>query len=192
MLPSSYAISYDVDDAAITEITGFSNVYTQDYYQAQILLPKIYQNTVATATITPSTVAAGEVDATINAANLPSTHTFTNGIASPNNSLIIGGTSNANQRANIVTQITVDQDWLYAIAATTEGTARTPVARQNLIVEPYEITFNSGYGKYPWAINVATNTTGSNRTGTVVVEKFNTRVTGSLVCLLYTSDAADE
>ena len=181
MLPSSYAISYDVDDAAITEITGFSNAYTQDYYQAQILLPKIYQNTVATATITPSTVAAGEVDATINAANLPSTHTFTNGIASPNNSLIIGDTSNANQRANIVTQITVDQDWLYAIAAITEGTARTPVARQNLIVEPYEITFNSGYGKYPWAINVATNTTGSNRTGTVLVEKFNTRVTGSLV-----------
>tara|TARA_B000000532_G_scaffold93830_1_gene75230 strand:- start:36 stop:863 length:828 start_codon:yes stop_codon:yes gene_type:complete len=165
MLPSSFSISYNVEDTIITEITGFATAYTQDYYQAQIILPKIYENTTATATITGS----GEVTAAMG--TIASSHTFS---ASGNSNLVIGDV--ASEKANIVIKATPNQNWIYLAAATTQGTAVTPTSSNVIIVDPDDINIYGG--NYPFTINVADNTTGSSRTGTVVIEKYNTRVTG--------------
>ena len=45
-----------------------------------------------------------------------------------------------------------------------------------LLVDPDDITIYGG--NYPFTINVANNTSGSSRSATVVIEKYNTRVTG--------------
>ena len=165
MLPSSYAITYNVVDTAISEITTFTTSYTQDYYEAQIVLPKIYENTTATATITGS----GEVTAAMG--SIASSHTFS---ASGNNNLVIGDV--ASEKANIVVQATPNQDWIYLAAATAQGVAVNPTASQAVIIDPDNINIYGG--NYPFTINVADNTTGSSRTGTVVIQKLNTRVTG--------------
>ena len=165
MLPSSFSISYNVEDTIITEITGFATAYTQDYYQAQIILPKIYENTTATATITGS----GEVTAAMG--TIASSHTFS---ASGNSNLVIGDV--ASEKANIVIKATPNQNWIYLAAATTQGTAVTPTSSNVVIVDPDDINIYGG--NYPFTINVADNTTGSSRTGTVIIEKYNNRVTG--------------
>ena len=165
MLPSSYAITYNVVDTAISEITTFATSYTQDYYEAQIVLPKIYENTTATATITGS----GEVTAAMG--SIASSHTFS---ASGNSNLVIGDV--ASEKANIVIQATPNQDWIYLAAATAQGVAVNPTASQAVIIDPDNINIYGG--NYPFTINVADNTTGSSRTGTVVIQKSNTRVTG--------------
>ena len=165
MLPSSYAVTYNVVDSTITEITSFPTAYTQDYYQTQIVLPKIYENTTATATITGS----GEVTAAMG--SIASSHTFS---ASGNSNLVIGDV--ASEKANIVIRATPNQNWIYLAAATTQGTAVTPTTSAVIIVDPDDINIYGG--SYPFTINVADNTTGSSRTGTVVIEKYNTRVTG--------------
>mgnify|MGYP001158423921 CR=1 FL=1 len=165
MLPSSFAISYNVENTAINEITGFTAAYTQDYYQAQIILPKIYENTTATATITGS----GEVTAAMG--TIASSHTFS---ASGNSNLVIGDV--ASEKANIVVKVTPNQNWIYLATATTQGTAVNPTSSASLLVDPDDINIYGG--NYPFTINVADNTTGSSRTGTVVIEKYNTRVTG--------------
>tara|TARA_R100001510_G_scaffold23489_1_gene20645 strand:- start:639 stop:5048 length:4410 start_codon:yes stop_codon:yes gene_type:complete len=166
MLPSSFAVSYNVEDTTITEITGFTTAYTQDYYQAQIILPKIYENTTATATIT----GAGEVTAAMG--SITSSHTFNNTATNPN--LVIGDV--ASEKANIVVKVTPNQNWIYLAAATIQGTAINPTTSGVVIVDPDDINIYGG--NYPFTINVAANTTGSQRTGTVVVEKYNARVTG--------------
>ena len=165
MLPSSFSVSYNVEDTIITEITGFATAYTQDYYQAQIILPKIYENTTATATIT----GGGEVTAAMG--TIASSHTFS---ASGNSNLVIGDV--ASEKANIVIKATPNQNWIYLAAATTQGTAITPTSSNVVIVDPDDINIYGG--NYPFTINVADNTTGSSRTGTVLIEKYNTRVTG--------------
>ncbi len=165
MLPSSYAVTYNVVDTAISEITTFTTSYTQDYYEAQIVLPKIYENTTATATITGS----GEVTAAMG--SIASSHTFS---ASGNSNLVIGDV--ASEKANIVVQATPNQDWIYLAAATAQGVAVNPTASQAVIIDPDNINIYGG--NYPFTINVADNTTGSSRTGTVVIQKSNTRVTG--------------
>ena len=165
MLPSSYAVTYNVVDTAITETITFAASYTQDYYETQIVLPKIYENTTATATITGS----GEVTAAMG--SVASSHTFS---ASGNSNLVIGDV--ASEKANIVVQATPNQDWIYLAAATAQGVAINPTASQAVIVDPDNINIYGG--NYPFTINVADNTTGSSRTGTVVIQKSNTRVTG--------------
>ena len=165
MLPSSYAITYNVVDTAVSEITTFTTSYTQDYYEAQIVLPKIYENTTATATIT----GGGEVTAAMG--SIASSHTFS---ASGNSNLVIGDV--ASEKANIVIQATPNQDWIYLAAATAQGVAVNPTASQAVIIDPDNINIYGG--NYPFTINVADNTTGSSRTGTVVIQKSNTRVTG--------------
>ena len=165
MLPSSYAITYNVVDTAISEIATFTTSYTQDYYEAQIVLPKIYENTTATATITGS----GEVTAAMG--SIASSHTFS---ANGNSNLVIGDV--ASEKANIVVQATPNQDWIYLAAATVQGVAVNPTASQAVIIDPDNINIYGG--NYPFTINVADNTTGSSRTGTVVIQKLNTRVTG--------------
>ena len=165
MLPSSFTISYNVENTTINEITGFTAAYTQDYYQAQIILPKIYENTTATATIT----GGGEVTAAMG--TIVSSHTFS---ASGNSNLVIGDV--ASEKANIVVKVTPNQNWIYLATATTQGTAINPTSSASLLVDPDDINIYGG--NYPFTINVADNTTGSSRTGTVVVEKYNTRVTG--------------
>ena len=165
MLPTSYAVTYNVVDTAITETITFATSYTQDYYEAQIVLPKIYENTTATATITGS----GEVTAAMG--SIASSHTFS---ASGNSNLVIGDV--ASEKANIVVQATPNQDWIYLAAATAQGVAINPTASQAVIIDPDNINIYGG--NYPFTINVADNTTGSSRTGTVVIQKSNTRVTG--------------
>ena len=174
MLPSSYAIAYNTEDTTITEITTFTSAYTQDYYQASIVLPKIYENTTATATITGS----GEVTAAMGTIS-PTTYSFTNGISSPNANVVIGDVSS--EKANIVIKVIPTDtgdgaDWIYLAAATTQGTAVNPISSAVLLVDPDDITIYGG--NYPFTINVANNTSGSLRSGTVVIEKYNTRVTG--------------
>ena len=174
MLPSSYAVAYNTEDTAITEITTFTSAYTQDYYQASIVLPKIYENTTATATITGS----GEVTAAMGTIS-PTTYSFTNGISSPNANVVIGDVSS--EKANIVIKVIPTDtgdgaDWLYLAAATTQGTAVDPTSSAVLLVDPDDITIYGG--NYPFTINVANNTSGSLRSAAVVIEKYNTRVTG--------------
>ena len=174
MLPSSYAVAYNTEDTAITEITTFTSAYTQDYYQASIVLPKIYENTTATATITGS----GEVTAAMGTIS-PTTYSFTNGISSPNANVVIGDVSS--EKANIVIKVIPTDtgdgvDWIYLAAATTQGAAINPTSSAVLLVDPDDITIYGG--NYPFTINVANNTSGSSRSGTVVIEKYNTRVTG--------------
>ena len=60
--------------------------------------------------------------------------------------------------------------------ATTQGTAVNPTISGAVLVDPDDINIYGG--NYPFTINVADNTTGSSRSGTVVIEKYNTRVTG--------------
>jgi plastocyanin len=166
MLPSSFAVSYNVENTAVTEITSFTTAYTQDYYQTQIILPKIYENTTATATITGS----GEVTAAMG--TIAGSHTFNN--TATNANLVIGDV--AGEKANIAIKATPNQNWIYLAAATTQGTAITPTTSGVVIIDPDDINIYGG--NYPFTINVAANTTGSSRTGTVVIEKYNTRVTG--------------
>ncbi len=166
MLPSSFAVSYNVENTAVTEITSFTTAYTQDYYQAQIILPKIYENTTATATITGS----GEVTAVMG--TIAGSHTFNN--TATNANLVIGDV--AGEKANIAIKATPNQNWIYLAAATTQGTAITPTTSGVVIIDPDDVNIYGG--NYPFTINVAANTTGSSRTGTVVIEKYNTRVTG--------------
>ena len=165
MLPSSYAIAYNTEDTAITEITTFTSAYTQDYYQASIILPKIYENTTATATITGS----GEVTAAMG--TITATHTFA---ATGNSNLVIGDV--ASEKANIAIRVEPNKDWIYLAAATTQGTAVNPTSSGVLLVDPDDITIYGG--NYPFTINVADNTTNSSRTGTVTILKQNSRVTG--------------
>ena len=174
MLPSSFAISYNVEDTNITEIITFTSAYTQDYYQASIVLPKIYQNTTATATIT----GGGEVTAAMGTIS-PTTYSFTNGLSSPNANVVIGDVSS--EKANIVIKVTPTDtgdgaDWIYLAAATTQGTAVNPTASASLLIDPDDITIYGG--NYPFTINVANNSSGSSRSGAVVIEKYNDRVTG--------------
>ena len=99
-------------------------------------------------------------------------HTFNN--TATNANLIIGDV--ASEKANIAIKATPNQNWIYLAAATTQGTAITPTTSGVVIIDPDDINIYGG--NYPFTINVAANTTGSSRTGTVVIEKYNTRVTG--------------
>ena len=165
MLPTSYAVTYNVADTVITESTTFASNYTQEYYSAEILLPKIYENTTATATITGS----GEVTAALG--SVTSSHTFN---ASGNSNLVIGDV--ASEKANIVIRATPNQSWIYLAAGVVQGVAVNPTTSAVTLVDPDGINIYGG--NYPLTINVANNTTGSSRTGTVVIDKYNTRVTG--------------
>ena len=117
MLPTSYAVTYNVADTVITESTTFASNYTQEYYSAEILLPKIYENTTATATITGS----GEVTAALG--SVTSSHTFS---ASGNSNLVIGDV--ASEKANIVIRATPNQSWIYLAAGVVQGVAVNPTA----------------------------------------------------------------
>jgi hypothetical protein len=99
------------------------------------------------------------------------THTFA---ATGNNNLVIGDV--AGEKANIAVRVEPDKDWIYLAAATTQGTAINPTSSGVLLIDPDDITIYGG--NYPFTINVADNTTGSSRTGTVVISKQNSRVTG--------------
>ena len=102
---------------------------------------------------------------------IASSHTFS---ASGNSNLVIGDV--ASEKANIAIKATPNQNWIYLAAATTQGTAINPTASNVVIIDPDDINIYGG--NYPFTINVADNTTGSSRTGTVLIEKYNTRVTG--------------
>jgi len=153
-LPNGHSLTYNVPGAAIgaAGIDGAS----QEYLQYNIVLPAVSENTTATATITGS----GEVTASVG--------TYSN----PANFAATGSTpvsiTNSNG-ATIPIQISANQTWVLL-----NGSAGTK------IVDPDGITLSGS--NYPFTIGVADNTTGSQRTATVTISKFeNARVTGSAV-----------
>ena len=116
------------------------------YLETTIVLPKIYEDTVATATIT----GAGEETAALG--TYPSAHTFAATSPTP---LVIG--DDVAEKANIKTRATPNQPWILINGVNGVGVANE-------------------LGQYTFS--VAENTTGSSRTGTITIDKNNSRVTG--------------
>ncbi len=152
-LPNGHGLTYNVPGATLSAgIDGGS----QEYLQYNVVLPAVSENTTATATITGS----GEVTASVG--------TYSN----PANFAATGSTpvsiTNSNG-ATIPIQISANQTWVLL-----NGSAGTK------IVDPDGITLAGS--NYPFTIGVADNTTSSQRTATVTIEKYgNARVTGSAV-----------
>lgn len=152
-LPDGHGLSYDVVGNSITTVL---ESFTQEYLEKTIVLPKIFENTVATATITGS----GEVTASVG--TYVASITFA-ASGDPDTSI-----TNSNG-ATIPIQISANQNWVLI-----NGSPGTKV------VDPDGINFLGS--NYPFTINVADNTTGSQRTATITISKYNnSRVTGSAV-----------
>ena len=154
MLPDAYNVTYDVPGANV----GSADVdaASQSYIQRNIILPAIYEDTTATATITGS----GEVTASVG--TYPSSISFN---ASGNSDTTI---TNSNG-ATISVRVSSPDNWILLNGS--DGTK---------IVDPDGITFSGS--NYPLTINVTDNTTGSSRSSTITIAKYNnTRVTGSAV-----------
>ena len=141
-LLTSHDVTYNVADANLTEVLSSDG----GYLETTIVLPNIYEDTVATATIT----GAGEETAALG--TYPSTHTFAATSPTP---LIIG--DDAAEKANIKTRATPNQPWILINGVNGVGVA-------------------DELGQYTFS--AAENTTGSSRTGTITIDKNNSRVTG--------------
>ena len=154
LLPNSHGLSYNVVGTSIGNAVVDST--SQIYLERTVVLPAIFENTTATATITGS----GEVTASVG--TYVSSITFA---ASGNSNTSI---TNSNG-ATIPIQVSCPDNWVLL-----NGSPAT------IIVDPDDINFTGS--NYPFTINVDNNTTGSQRTATVTIEKYgNTRVTGSAV-----------
>jgi len=152
-LPDGHDITYDVPGYSVTSTVESS---TQEYLEKTIVLPKVSETTLATSTIT----GAGEVTASVGT-YVPSI-TFA---ADSNPSTLI---TNANG-ATIPIQISSNQNWVL-----TNGSPGSKV------VDPDGLDLLGS--NYPFAINVSDNTTGSSRTATLTISKYNnTRVTGPAI-----------
>ena len=142
LLLTSHDATYNVADADLTEVLSSDG----GYLETTIVLPKIYEDTVATATIT------GPGEETAALGTYPSTHTFAATSPTP---LIIG--DDAAEKANIKTRATPNQPWILINGVNGVGVA-------------------DELGQYTFS--AAENTTGSSRTGTITIDKNNSRVTG--------------
>jgi len=152
-LPDGHDLTYDVPGYTTTSVVESS---TQEYLEKTIVLPKIFENTIATATIT----GAGEVTASVG--TYVSSFTFA---SNSNPSELI---TNANG-ATIPIQVSSDQNWVLI-----NGSPGSKV------VDPDGLNLLGS--NYPFSINVNDNTTGSVRTATLTISKYNnSRVTGSAV-----------
>ena len=152
-LPDGYGLTYDVVGNTISTTLESSS---QEYLEKTIILPAITEDTIATATITGS----GEVTASIG--TYTASITFS---ASGNTDTSI---TNANG-ATIPIQVSANQNWVLI-----NGSPGTKV------IDPDGIDFLGS--NYPFTINVSDNTTGSSRTATITISKYNnSRVTGTAV-----------
>ena len=152
-LPANPTVTYNVDGAVVTSLVDSAS---QQYVDKTIVLPPISANTTAVATIG----ATGAVTASVG--------TYVNSItfaASGNSNTSI---TNANG-ANIPIQVSANQTWVLLNGQ-----------QGQIYVDPDTIDF--GNSDYPFTINVSDNTTGSQRTAAVTIQKFNNnRVTGTAV-----------
>jgi len=154
LLPSSYSLAYDVPGYSISTTTVDS--VSQEYLEKVIIIPPTTTNLTATSTIT----GAGEVTASVG------TYAASISFAASGNTNTSITNSNG---ATIPIRISANQPWVLL-----NGSAGTK------IVDPDGIDFAGS--NYPFTINVEDNTTGSSRTATITISKFNNaRVTGTAV-----------
>ena len=154
MLPDAYSITYDTVGNTVGNVIIDST--SQEYIERTIVLPAIFENTTATATITGS----GEVTASVG--TYVSSISFS---ASGNSDTSI---TNSNG-ATVPIRISSPDSWVLL-----NGSAGTKV------VDPDGIDFVGS--NYPFTINVEDNTTGSSRTATITISVYNnSRVTGTAV-----------
>ena len=154
MLPDAYFITYDTVGNTVGNVIIDST--SQEYIERTIVLPAIFENTTATATITGS----GEVTASVG--TYVSSISFS---ASGNSDTSI---TNSNG-ATVPIRISSPDSWVLL-----NGSAGTKV------VDPDGIDFVGS--NYPFTINVEDNTTGSSRTATITISVYNnSRVTGTAV-----------
>jgi hypothetical protein len=154
MLPDAYSITYDTVGNTVGNVI-IDNT-SQEYIERTIVLPAIFENTTANATITGS----GEVTASVG--TYASSISFT---ASGNSDTSI---TNSNG-ATVPIRISSNDSWVLL-----NGSAGTKV------VDPDGIDFVGS--NYPFTINVEDNTTGSSRTSTITISVYNnSRVTGTAV-----------
>ena len=154
MLPDAYSITYDT--VGNTVGNAIIDNTSQEYIERTIVLPAIFENTTANATITGS----GEVTASVG--TYVSSISFT---ASGNSDTSI---TNSNG-ATVPIRISSNDSWVLL-----NGSAGTKV------VDPDGIDFVGS--NYPFTINVEDNTTGSSRTSTITISVYNnSRVTGTAV-----------
>jgi len=154
MLPDAYSITYDTVGNTVGNVI-IDNT-SQEYIERTIVLPAIFENTTANATITGS----GEVTASVG--TYASSISFT---ASGNSDTSI---TNSNG-ATVPIRISSNDSWVLL-----NGSAGTKV------VDPDGIDFVGS--NYPFTINVEDNTTGSSRTSTITISVYNnSRVIGAAV-----------
>jgi len=146
-------LTYDVPGYTTTSVVESS---TQEYLEKTIVLPKIFEDTIATATIT----GAGEVTASVG--TYAASFTFASN-SNPDELI-----TNANG-ATIPIQVSSNQNWVLI-----NGSPGSKV------VDPDGLDLLGS--NYPFSINVNDNTTGAVRTATLTISKYNnSRVTGSAV-----------
>ena len=156
LLPNSYGLSYNVVGTSIGNAVVDNT--SQNYVERTIILPAIFENTTATATITGSGEVTASVGTYSNPANFAATGSSPVSITNSN-----GATIPIQVSSNAV------GNWVLF-----NGSPAT------IVVDPDGIDFLGS--NYPFTIGVADNTTGAQRTATVTIKKYgNARVTGSAV-----------
>ncbi len=155
-LPGSRTITYSLPGYTLG--TAILDNVSQQYIDQTIVLPAIYENTIATATIGGTGEVTASVGTYSNPANFAATGSTPVSITSSNG-------------ATIPIQISCPDNWVLFNGSPA-----------SIVVDPDGIDF-AGHGNYPFTIGVADNTTGSQRTATVTISKLSTdtRTTGSAV-----------
>ena len=141
----SYAVAYNVNNTLISKTIDA----TYSTLVATVTLPVIESNTVATATLTPSTL--NEETAAFGSA-IPTTHQFA---ATNPSDLVIGDTATEESNIDMLVRPQSGQSWL-----TVNNTASTAA------VAP----------KGQFTVNAADNTTGVQRQATITLECSNSRI----------------
>ena len=155
-LPGSKTITYSLPGYTLG--TAVLDNVSQQYIDQTIVLPAIYENTNATATIGGTGEVTASVGTYSNPANFAATGSTPVSITSSNG-------------ATIPIQISCPDNWVLFNGSPA-----------SIVVDPDGIDF-AGHGNYPFTIGVADNTTSSQRTAQVTISKLptDTRTTGSAV-----------
>ena len=154
LLPSSHGLTYNVAGASIG--ASVVDITSQEYVEKTIILPAVFENTTATATITGSGEVTASVGTYSNPANFAATGSSPVSITNSNG-------------ATIPIEVSCNANWVLLNGSTPD-----------IVVDPDGINFLGS--NYPFTIGVTDNTTGSQRTAQVTVRKYNNnRVTGSAV-----------
>ena len=155
-LPGSRTITYSLPGYTLG--TAVLDNVSQQYIDQTIVLPAIYENTIATAAIGGTGEVTASVGTYSNPANFAATGSTPVSITSSNG-------------ATIPIQISCPDNWVLFNGSPA-----------SIVVDPDGIDF-AGHGNYPFTIGVADNTTSSQRTAQVTISKLSTdtRTTGSAV-----------